>query len=127
MSRLWIKICGMRTRVAIEAAAEAGANAVGFVFFEGSPRNVSIEDALELQSAVPAGVERVAVFLRPAQELIDRVVAAIRPDWVQTDLEDLATLRLPADQRALPVLRSGRTRPCSFGPRGRSTGGDRSC
>ena len=69
--RLWIKICGMRTREAIEAAAQAGADAVGFVFHEASPRNLTIESASALQSHVPAGVERVAVFLHPSQDLVD--------------------------------------------------------
>jgi phosphoribosylanthranilate isomerase len=111
VSRLWIKICGMRTREAIEAAAQAGADAVGFVFHEASPRNVTIESASALQSSVPAGLERVAVFLHPSQDLVDGVVAAIQPDWVQADAEDLATLRLPAGQRVLPVFRSGQARP----------------
>jgi phosphoribosylanthranilate isomerase len=109
--RLWIKVCGMRTREAIEAAAQAGADAVGFVFHEASPRNLSVESASALQSCVPAGVERVAVFLHPSQGLVDGVVAAIQPDWVQTDADDLATLRLPAGQRVLPVFRSGQARP----------------
>jgi phosphoribosylanthranilate isomerase len=111
MSRLWIKICGMRTRESIDAAARAGADAVGFVFHAASPRSLSIEVARDLQGAVPAGVERVAVFLHPSQELVDETIDVLRPDWVQTDAEDLATLRLPADQRVLPVLRSGRTLP----------------
>jgi hypothetical protein len=56
---------------------------------------------------VPQGLERVAVFLHPAQSLVDEVIAAVRPDWIQTDVEDLSVLRLPAGQRVLPVLRSG--------------------
>ena len=109
--RLWIKICGMTTREAIEAAARAGADAVGFVFCAASPRNLAVEAARELQSSVPAGIERVAVFLHPEQELVDAVVEALRPDWLQTDIGDLATLRVPAGQRVLPVLRSGGTLP----------------
>jgi phosphoribosylanthranilate isomerase len=109
MTHLWIKICGLRTREAIEAAADAGADAVGFVFHESSPRNLTVDDARELQSAVPSRVERVAVFMHPSQQLVDQVIAAIQPDWVQTDIEDLAALDLPREQAALPVLRSGRT------------------
>jgi len=104
---LWIKICGLRTPEAIVAAAQAGANALGFVFHAGSPRNLDPGAARELQRTVPAGIERVAVFLHPAQSLVDEVLAAVAPDWVQTDARDLATLRLPAAQRVLPVLRSG--------------------
>lgn len=103
---LWIKICGLRTHEAVEAAVQAGASAVGFVFHAGSPRNIGVAAACELSRAVPAGIERIAVFLHPSQSLVDEVLAAVTPDWVQTDAEDLATLALPAGQRVLPVLRS---------------------
>jgi phosphoribosylanthranilate isomerase len=104
---LWIKICGLRTARDIEAAAHAGADAVGFVFHEGSPRNLALAAARQLQDAVPAGVERVAVFLHPSQALVDAVLEAIAPDWIQADAVDLDTLRLPSGQRFLPVLRDG--------------------
>jgi phosphoribosylanthranilate isomerase len=104
---LWIKICGLRTARDIEAAAQAGADAVGFVFHDGSPRNLALAAARQLQDAVPAGVERVAVFLHPSQALVDAVLEAIAPDWIQTDAADLDTLRLPSGLRVLPVLRDG--------------------
>ena len=105
MAALWIKICGLRPAAAIEVAA--GANAVGFVFHDASPRNLPLAAARELQQAVPAGVERVAVFLHPSQALVDAVLAAIEPDWLQTDAGDLPGLRLPDGLRVLPVLRDG--------------------
>lgn len=108
---LWIKICGLRTAEAVEAAAEAGADAVGFVFHEPSPRALSLDAARELQQFVPAGIARVAVFLHPPQVLVDAVLEAIAPDWLQTDAADLAGLRLPPDQRVLPVLRCGEPVP----------------
>ncbi|HEX7384084.1 MAG TPA: phosphoribosylanthranilate isomerase [Burkholderiaceae bacterium] len=104
---LWIKICGLRTVADVEAAAAAGANAVGFVFHAASPRNIALAAARDLQQVVPHGVERVAVFLHPAQALLDAVLEALRPDWVQTDVADLTGLQLPQGQRVLPVLRSG--------------------
>jgi phosphoribosylanthranilate isomerase len=117
MPALWIKICGLRTLEAIDAAVGAGADAVGFVFYDTSPRNLAVDDARALQRAVPAGVERVAVFLHPSQALLDAVLASIEPDWVQTDASDLAGLRLPAGQRVLPVLRSGTAHPGPLPPR----------
>jgi phosphoribosylanthranilate isomerase len=111
MTHLWIKICGLRTPEAIEAAADAGADAVGFVFHGSSPRNLTVDEARALQSAVPSRVERVAVFMHPSQQLVDQVVEAIRPDWVQADIEDFSALSLPSEQRRLPVLRSGRALP----------------
>lgn len=109
--RTWVKICGLRTVADIEAAAAAGADAVGFVFHEGSPRDLGIEAARRLQRHVPAGVERVVVFRHPAQELVDAVLEAVRPDCVQTDREDLGRVRLPASQRVMPVLRAGTAAP----------------
>ena len=46
----FVKICGMTDEDAVRAAVDAGADAVGFVFYEKSPRNLSIERALELSS-----------------------------------------------------------------------------
>lgn len=111
MPRLWIKICGMRTVEAVLAAAESGADAVGFVFHEASPRNVSADEARALRPAVPQALERVAVFLHPSQALVDEAIAALEPHWVQADLADLASLRLPQGPRVLPVLRSGGATP----------------
>jgi phosphoribosylanthranilate isomerase len=117
VERLWIKICGLKSREAIEAAATAGADAVGFVFHAESPRNLSTAEARELQHAVPAGVERVAVFLHPTQSLLDSVIESIQPDRVQVDAGDLESLRLPMGQAVLPVLRSGAHLPQVLPPR----------
>jgi phosphoribosylanthranilate isomerase len=114
---LWIKICGLRTLEAIDAAVGAGANAVGFVFHDASPRNISLDVARVLHRDVPAGIERVAVFLHPSQALLDSVLAAIGPDWVQTDASDLEGLSLPTGQRVLPVLRSGAAHAGPLPPR----------
>lgn len=108
MAKLWVKICGLRERADVAVAAAAGADAVGLVFHAPSPRNVSLEQARELRASVPAGVDCVAVFLHPSQALVDAVLEAVRPDWLQADAEDLASLRLPVEQRVLPVLRSGK-------------------
>jgi phosphoribosylanthranilate isomerase len=74
----------------------------------------------------------VAVFLHPTQAEVDAAIDAMHPDWVQTDAADLATLRLPAGQRVLPVYRTDRPLPPqSLVPRrfllesGRSGAGER--
>jgi phosphoribosylanthranilate isomerase len=58
-----IKICGIRDSRTAEAAVEAGATAIGFVFAD-SPRRVSPEQAAEIAKALPPAVERVGVFRR---------------------------------------------------------------
>jgi phosphoribosylanthranilate isomerase len=107
VSRVWIKICGLTDRAAVEAAAEAGADAVGFVFHSASPRHLEPAAAAALAAQVPGGIARVAVFLHPTQADVDAALAAVEPHYVQTDAADFDYLRLPPGLRALPVLRSG--------------------
>ena len=59
----WIKICGMTNLGDALVAVEAGADAVGFVFYAKSPRNVSVEAAREICSRLPESVEKVGVFV----------------------------------------------------------------
>ena len=61
----FVKICGMTDAAAVSAAVDAGADAVGFVFFAKSPRNVAPARAAELAAAVPDGIRKVAVTLHP--------------------------------------------------------------
>jgi phosphoribosylanthranilate isomerase len=108
---LLVKICGLTDEAAVEAAVAAGADAVGFVFHEASPRNVSPRRARELAAAVPAGVRRVAVTLHPARELVAKVLAEFVPDAWQTDAADFAAFALPASVERWPVLRAGSALP----------------
>ncbi|HET8697323.1 MAG TPA: phosphoribosylanthranilate isomerase [Gammaproteobacteria bacterium] len=101
-----VKICGLTTLDAVEAAVAAGADAVGFVFAR-SPREVTPERAAELSAGVPARVKRVAVMRHPAPARVRRVLEVFAPDWLQTDAADLAQIELPPGCAPLPVLRTG--------------------
>ncbi len=98
MTGLFVKICGLSTGEAVAAAVEAGADALGFVFAT-SPRQVDPERAARLLEAVPAGIERIAVFRQVRAELLD-AVAALGFDTVQalqpTPPEGLRCGYLPA-------------------------------
>jgi phosphoribosylanthranilate isomerase len=69
--QLWIKICGLSTPETVDAAIEAGADAVGFVFAAGSPRTVTADLAKELVQRVPEGIDAVGVF---RDQEIDEIV-----------------------------------------------------
>jgi phosphoribosylanthranilate isomerase len=107
---LWVKICGLTTSDAVRAALEAGADAIGFVFAP-SKRQVTPARARELSAAVPKHVARVAVMQHPTQVALDAVLEILAPDVVQTDAEDLRTLRLPHSVAVTPVIRVGRELP----------------
>jgi phosphoribosylanthranilate isomerase len=59
----WIKICGMTNLEDALAAVDAGAHAVGFVFWEKSPRNVTVKAAREIVRELPESVEKIGVFV----------------------------------------------------------------
>jgi phosphoribosylanthranilate isomerase len=60
-----IKVCGLTRKADVEAAVEAGAWAVGFVVWQGSPRAVAVDALGELASGVPMEVKRVGVVVNP--------------------------------------------------------------
>ena len=101
---MWIKICGMTTPQAIAAALAAPIDAIGFVFAD-SPRQLTLEDAVALAAPARGRIRCVAVTRHPSQRHLDDLLAAFRPDVLQTDVEDLATLQLPKQLELLPVLR----------------------
>jgi phosphoribosylanthranilate isomerase len=104
--RLLVKICGIMTAEALDAAVAAGADAVGFVFHGPSPRNLAPAEAALLAERAPPGVKKVAVTLHPDQHLVDEVVTAVGPQVWQTDAVDFDALRLPMSIERWPVIRA---------------------
>lgn len=78
-----VKICGLSTEEALDAALDAGADMVGFVFFARSPRFVTPERAGELAARVRGRAEIVALTVDMAEEALAEIVATVRPDWLQ--------------------------------------------
>ena len=104
---LFVKICGITDQAGLEAAIEAGADAVGFVFHASSPRNVTPALAATLAARLPRSMTSVAVTLHPDQRLVDEVFAALRPDVWQSDAADFASVGVPASVQRWPVYRGG--------------------
>jgi len=75
--RTRIKICGVSRPADVEAAAEAGADAIGLVFHPPSPRAVTVARAAELARLLPPYVSPVALFVHPDAAAVDAVVDAV--------------------------------------------------
>jgi len=79
----WIKICGIAREADSAAAAAAGADAVGFVFYPPSPRAVSPERAAALAALLPAGIARVGVFVGETVARMAAIRDLVGLDYVQ--------------------------------------------
>lgn len=88
MADIQVKICGVSQPRDIDAASRAGAAYVGFVFFEKSPRNLSLEAARDLAAGVPATVRKVALCVDPEDAALDALIAAVPVDMLQLHGEE---------------------------------------
>ncbi len=81
--RTRVKICGITRPVDALSAAEAGADAVGLVFAESSPRNVSLDQARAICAALPPFVTVVGLFVDAPAERIHAVLGQVPLDLLQ--------------------------------------------
>lgn len=102
-----IKICGLKTAQALEAALAGGATHVGFIFFAKSPRNVEPATAGQLRRAAGGRTRAVAVTVDADDALLDAIVTAMSPDMLQ--LHGRETPARVAEVKArygLPVMKA---------------------
>ena len=69
-----VKICGITSEADALAAAEAGADAIGLMFYEGSPRHVTLEQAKAISVALPQHVMRVGVFVNAEEAFVHQAL-----------------------------------------------------
>ncbi|MCO5734635.1 phosphoribosylanthranilate isomerase [Rhizobium sp. SSA_523] len=78
-----IKICGLKTAEAIDLAVARGANHIGFIFFEKSPRNIDALTAASLADRVRGRAKIVAVTVNADNEELEEIIAYLKPDILQ--------------------------------------------
>lgn len=78
-----VKICGITSREDALTAVEAGADALGMMFYSQSPRHVSARVAAEITAVLPPFVAKVGVFVNPSAEEVLRAIAACGLDTLQ--------------------------------------------
>ncbi|NOX76064.1 MAG: phosphoribosylanthranilate isomerase [Gammaproteobacteria bacterium] len=78
-----VKICGITRPQDAQAAAERGADAIGLVFYEPSPRAVSIEQAQSIVSALPPFVTVVGLFVDASRQRLEEVLGQVPIDLLQ--------------------------------------------
>jgi phosphoribosylanthranilate isomerase len=101
----WVKICGMTNLEDALTAVEAGADAVGFVFYEKSPRNISVDAAREIVEKLPEGMEKIGVFVNEASAKIEAIATEVGLTAVQFNGDEYENLtKHHTDRRAFLTL-----------------------
>lgn len=108
LRRTRVKICGLRTPDDARVAAEAGADAVGLVFFPPSPRHLEIAAAREIAAALPPFVARVALFVNPEEAMVRAVLEQVRIELIQFHGDEPPEF---CGSFGLPYLKAARVRP----------------
>jgi indole-3-glycerol phosphate synthase/phosphoribosylanthranilate isomerase len=106
-TRVFVKVCGITSVEDALVAARAGADAVGFVFWPGSPRRVDLETARSIGAALPPFVLRVGVFVDAPREELARASEAARLDVLQLHGEEPPESLAALPRRVVKAVRVG--------------------
>jgi phosphoribosylanthranilate isomerase len=102
-----VKICGLTSIEALEAAIRAGADYVGFVFFERSPRYLPLDRAAALASEARGRVKTVALTVDADDRMIGSIVDTLAPDFLQLHgQEDVERTAYVGEMTKTPVIKA---------------------
>ena len=105
--RTRVKICGITRPADASAAAHAGADAIGLVFYPPSPRFLSVERAVEIRDALPPFVQTVALFVNADAAQVSQVIGRVHPAMLQFHGEEAPEF---CEQFGLPFVKACRIR-----------------
>ncbi|MDT8998796.1 phosphoribosylanthranilate isomerase [Paucibacter sp. APW11] len=108
MSRTRIKICGLTREADVDVAVEAGADAIGFVFYAKSPRAVTPARAAELARRLPPFVTPVGLFVNATEAELQAALQALPQMLLQFHGDES---RADCERAARPYLRAARMEP----------------
>ena len=103
-----VKMCGITRSQDGLAAAEAGADAIGLVFYAKSPRNVGLDQAASIVRVLPPFVTTVALFVNPQPSEVEAVLRQVRPDVLQVHGEETPEF---CRSFGVPYMKAARVRP----------------
>jgi phosphoribosylanthranilate isomerase len=106
--RTRVKICGITRPGDALAAARAGADAIGLVFYPTSPRYLGTERAVEIRDALPPFVQTVALFVNPDAAQVAQVLGRVRPSMLQFHGEETPEF---CAQFGMPFVKAVRVKP----------------
>src|ERR1700741_5164476 len=104
---LIVKICGLSTPETLDAALDAGADMVGFVFFPPSPRHLQFDVARALGQRVRGRAQKEALTVDAEETFLQSVAEALRPDILQLPgSESVGAIQGIRRKFGLPVMKA---------------------
>jgi phosphoribosylanthranilate isomerase len=113
MHRVRVKICGITHPEDALEAVEAGADALGFMFYERSPRHVDLAEAGDIARRLPPFVAKVGVFVNPTADYVRQAIAQSGLDTLQFHGEESSDF---CSQFGLKVIKAFRVSDASLLP-----------
>ena len=78
-----VKICGITSPEQALMAQQSGADAIGLVIYEKSPRYVDIEQAANIRAVIGQSTLAIALLVNPSESLVKQVISEVKPDYIQ--------------------------------------------
>ena len=97
------KICGITNLDDANVAVENGASAIGFIFYEKSPRTISINNAKSISKHLPKTIARVGVFVNHEKDLIRLAISEVPLDMIQLHSDETPDF---CNQFDVPILKA---------------------
>jgi len=97
------KICGITNLDDANVAVENGASAIGFIFYEKSPRTISINNAKSISKHLPKTIARVGVFVNHEKDFINEAISEVPLDMIQLHSDETPDF---CNQFDVPILKA---------------------
>lgn len=110
----WVKICGITNLEDALTAAEAGADALGFVFYEKSPRNIDPDAARRIVELLPSELEKVGVFVNESADHMESMAERVGLTAIQLHVDPRNRYQSLPEQRVLSQTRKYVALPASW-------------
>ena len=102
-----VKICGITEEKSLKTAINENADFIGFVFFEKSPRNISIEEASKLIKLMPDNIKSVALTVNETKENIEKIITETNVDYIQLHgSETIDTIKWIKDNFTVKIIKA---------------------
>ena len=102
-----VKICGITSPEQALMVQQSGADALGLVIYEKSPRYVDIEQAANIRAVIGQSTLAIALLVNPSESLVKQVISEVKPDYIQFHGDETAEF---CHQFNVPFIRAVRMR-----------------